>query len=341
MFSSRIKTNLFTALAWLLVCFGARSQTVVIQLKNGDRLTGTIVSENTNRVVLSTSWARDLAIPWSEISKREQIAPAPEAAKPAAATATNVVSTVTPVTPALPPVSAKKKPAIMQAKSWHGKIDVGMDLGFSERNRQLYYGNAKVIYAPEVLPDEIRTFASRFKNTFDYNATYGKTEGVLSANKMDGVSKTDVDIGKRLFIYNFVAVGYDQIRAIDFQYEIGPGVGYHLITRSNLVLNTEFGGNYQVQNFQNNVQNNRFFLRLAEDLTWTITPRLTLDEKLEVMPSIDTFRSFRLRFESNLRYKLWQNISLALSVLDLYDTKPAPGIGKNDLQVRSMLGISF
>ncbi len=55
---------------------------------------------------------------------------------------------------------------------------------------------------------------------------------------------------------------------------------------------------------------------------------------------------FRLRFESNLRYALWQNgsgqnIYLALTLLNIYETQPAQGVDKNDLQIRSSIGINF
>src|SRR5215469_12399932 len=49
----------------------ARAENVVLYLKNGDKITGFVVSEYTNRVVLSNSWARDLSVPLTEIKKRE------------------------------------------------------------------------------------------------------------------------------------------------------------------------------------------------------------------------------------------------------------------------------
>src|SRR5690349_1130643 len=50
------------------------ADTVTLILRNGDRITGTLTSEDTNRVVLSTPWIKELAIPAGQISKREGVA---------------------------------------------------------------------------------------------------------------------------------------------------------------------------------------------------------------------------------------------------------------------------
>ena len=50
---------------------------------------------------------------------------------------------------------------------------------------------------------------------------------------------------------------------------------------------------------------------------------------------------YRFRFESNLRYALMNYLFFTLTVLDQYDTEPPAGVGPNDLQVRSTLGVKF
>ena len=46
-------------------------------------------------------------------------------------------------------------------------------------------------------------------------------------------------------------------------------------------------------------------------------------------------------FETNFRYWLRSNLSLNLTVLDVYDTQPAPNVTRNDLQLRSSVGVKF
>jgi putative salt-induced outer membrane protein YdiY len=227
-------------------------------------------------------------------------------------------------------------------KNWHGDIQIGADLTFSERNREVFNAKAKLTYAK-----------NRFKSVFDYDATYGRTEveetvgGVerttwkKDADRMYGSVKTDFDLTKKWYVYNQAGIGYDEIRKIDRRYEVGPGVGYHLIQWTNFFLNTEAGVTYQKEERTDDTVQSRFFGRLAENAAWKITPRLSWDEKFEYMPSLQESGEFRMRFETNIRYAMLQNVFLNFSVIDIYDSQPATGIKQNDLQIRSSVGVKF
>lgn len=347
-------------LLWLLPSIALQSQTVALKLRNGDKITGKIISENTNQVVLGTSWAKEVPIPLVEIQSREIIPP------PAPVVVTNVAPAA-PATNAVPVVKAVQAPAAVAVgvpapktpvkpkppSSWHGDAQLGADVGLSATRRELYYGRFKITYAPvaDTGPNAKPRYVDRFRNTFDFNSAYGtvttdldhgRSRTDLSANRMDGTSKTDFDLGKKrkFFVYNLFGAGYDEIRKIDLRYELGPGIGYHVLARSNMVLNAEIGMNYQVQYLQDDTRTERFYYRFAEDFTWKISKTLTFDEKLELFPQVNQ-RDFRFRIESNLRYWLLENLSFNLTVLDLYDTQPAANVGNNDLQIRSSIGVKF
>jgi hypothetical protein len=300
------------------------AQPVVLHLKNGDRLTGTITSENGERVLLTTPWAKDLTVPVGEIVKREAVN---LAAPPAPAAGANPASATSAVAGAVAP-GGEVQPT--PPRRWGLDAQIGVDLGFSGTSRQLYSGRLKATYAHR-----------RLRNIFDYLFAYGQTDGTLSANRMDGALKTDVDVGRRVYLYNLAGAGYDEIRRIDFRYEVGPGVGYHLIVRPAFVLNTEFGMNYQAQYLADNRLTELFYYRLAEDSTWRITPRITFDQKFEFFPQVEDLGEYRFRFEANLRYWLLNNLSLNLTVLDQYDTALARTSTRNDLQVRSTIGVKY
>src|SRR5215203_1843803 len=52
----------------LLVTRASGAENAILHLKNGDRLAGTIISEDTNRVVITNSWIKELAVPLAEIA---------------------------------------------------------------------------------------------------------------------------------------------------------------------------------------------------------------------------------------------------------------------------------
>jgi hypothetical protein len=66
-----------------------------------------------------------------------------------------------------------------------------------------------------------------------------------------------------------------------------------------------------------------------------------LTQKAQFVPNVDDFGDYRLRLEGRLTYPLLKNLTLNLNVIDLYDSRPAPGVQPNDLQVQSTVGINF
>jgi hypothetical protein len=211
-----------------------------------------------------------------------------------------------------------------------GEAQVGADLVFSERKRQLYSGRFKATYAYD-----------HFRNLFDYTFAYGKTDGLVSDNRMFGTAKTDYDLNKRLYVYNLGGGGYDEVRKIDLHYEFGPGVGYRLVKLTNLVLNAEAGANYQAEYRSDDTKKELFFFRFAENSAWAINGRFSVDEKFEFFPRVEDFEKYRFRFESNLRCGLLSNLAFVVTVLDQYDTQPAHSVAQNDLQLRSSISVKF
>jgi hypothetical protein len=356
-------SNSILCLSLVFAATAIHAQIATFQLHNGDRITGSIINESTSRVVISNAWSKEIIIPLSEIKSRDIIATNAVAATNAPAMAKTNAPVVAKPAPAPKPVPAKTEPVVAAKPvvkpkpkfldDWHGDVQIGADVGLGETTRELYHAQFKITYAPvqQGGPGGSSRIIERFRNIFDYNAAYGtvtskegdgKSETALAANRMDGSSKTDFDLGtkRRIFVYNLVGAGYDEIRHIDRRYEVGPGLGYHLFTRSNFVMNAEAGMNYQAQYFQNDTKSERIYYRFAEDINWKISKMLTFDEKFEIFPEVH-FDQYRMRFESNLRYWLLKNISFNLTVLDTYDTQVAPHIDKNDLQIRSSIGLKF
>ncbi len=383
-------------LFWLICAWPVAGQNLVLHLQNGDRISGRLVSESTNGVVLSTAFAEKLVVPVPLIQKREVKEEAPAAAqepRPAVAPASGIVSelvltdkpslaqaadgaakppssaaapappSATPQAPAKPepkPEPAKapvakadppKKAEVSTAaeaakplepskfmkflKEWSGEAQFGGNKGVGTKDRESFSGLVNVTHTHTIGPGR------SLRNILQYDAAYGRTDGVLSDNRMDGTWKVDYDLKKRFLLYNAFRANYNEVRSIDFQYNFGPGFGYKWIVLTNFVFKNELGGDYEEQFFANGDRKSRYSLRLAEDLWWQVTPKIRMDEKLEVFPAVENPEDFRLRFEANLSYLLRQNLTLTLNVVDVYDTSVPPGVSRNDLQIRSLLGIKF
>jgi hypothetical protein len=308
----------------------------VLQLKNGDRLTGKIASETTNQVVFTTIWSNNITIPAEWITKRD-VVPAPTNAPVVIIAKTNAPSSM-PTIP-LPPAKAiaPPGPVVILAKTpqlWHYEAQVGINLQYNQISSQLYYGAFKTMYTGEL-----------WRNTGEFRINYGKVDGTLSANNANSTWRVEHDVNKtkRMFLFNAIGAGYDEVQKIHFTYDESAGAGYKVIERPNLMLTVDSGANYQKEYFYQEVEKDYFSLRLAEMLSWKVNPRVTFDEKIEFYPRLTSWSDYRVRAEANVGYKLNTagNLFLNLGIVDLYDTQPAAGTTQNDLQVRSSLGLKF
>ncbi len=309
---------------------GAWAQDTSLELKGGDRITGRILSETPERIVLSNAWSREWVIPIAEISKRTTL------------TGTNALLKTNLGAATKPFATTNLLFTSPLMRHWHGDIQLGADLTFSERNRQVYNARAKLSYTRAPL-----------KSVFDYDATYGRSEVEenvngrkvthqrTDANRMNGSWKLDFDLSRRWYLYNIAGVGYDELRKVDLRYEVGPGLGYRLVLASNFLANAEAGANYQQEERADDTELSRFYGRAAQNCAWRITPRLTWDEKVEYLPSIEDVELYKIRFETNLRYALLQNLFLNIALIDIYDSQPPDGVTQNDLQLRSSIGLKF
>jgi putative salt-induced outer membrane protein YdiY len=293
----------------------------IIYLRNGDRLSGKITSENSTDLTLEAGRLGKVVIPIGEISKREEVGAATTAAP-----ATNQVS-VPVAPPGTPPAAVVVTPP---PKHWNSEIQLGLNLRYTTRDQQEGLVIAKSSYNK-----------GRFREIFDYNFTYGQTEKIRTANRMTGASKTEWDFTPRTYAFGLAGASYDEIRKIDRQFELNPGVGHTWLNSSNLVFKTEIGLGYQDQFFADGSEVNTYAGRLAAIFTWRIWGKLMSDGRVEYFPSLLAADEYRFRFESTLRYPLSKNLSINLVVLDLYDTAAPPGVENNDLQVRSAVGVKF
>ena len=331
----------------------AAAQEVVLHLKNGDRLSGRLVSENTNAITLTNVFLGTLRVPLNEINRRE-VLPAPASPPPS----TNVTMTVpagtnapaaaapagTNVVKAAPPPEIKKKepkpplspanpeatPIASTPSAWKHDIRFGLNMRYADKDSQEFLTIAKSTYGKQP-----------FRHIFDVNFKYGQVEGVLSANSLTGSEKTEYQLSPKAYVFGLVGGGYDKIRRIDGQFELGPGMGMELLKKTNFVWKSELGLNYQRQYRDDDTRLDAFSARIAEIFAWRVWQNLTADLKLEFYPNFLEFGEYRFRLESTLRYPVSKRLSLNLDIIDIYDSQPAQNVKPNDLQIRSTIGVTF
>jgi putative salt-induced outer membrane protein YdiY len=330
----------------LLLVLPAAAQNVAIHLKNGDRITGRILSESTNAVTV-TNFLGSIQIPLNEIARREVLpAPVPVAAPTTstniAATGTNVVSGTNVVQgsapavvkkepkPPLSPANPEATPIASTPSYWKHDLRFGLNMRYADKDSQEFLTILKSTYGK-----------APFRHIFDVNFKYGEVEGVRSANSLGASEKTEYQLTPKTYLFGLIGGGFDEIRRIDAQYEIGPGFGIELLKKTNFVWKSEMGFNFQRQYRDDDTTLNQYSVRIAEIFAWRVWDTLTADLKLEFFPNVEEIGEYRFRIESTLRYPVNKRLSLNLDVIDLYESQPVHTVKPNDLQIRSTIGVTF
>ncbi|MBG88120.1 MAG: hypothetical protein CMO80_14625 [Verrucomicrobiales bacterium] len=362
-------------LALLLLIFAGNGFSAgrigVLHLVNGDRVTGLILSQDSSQVVLKTDWNPQLTIPSSLISRKEILqapikvtppSPAPPAIgqmrlKDPAPAITNAPPVAIQPAPPLPveakpapelpvpkptptpaPVIVETKPKKKKLKGvWSNDLRLGIDLQYSAIKRAIAHSRLRSSYT-----------LGNIRNLVDLSYSYGKSQGIISADRFTGTIKTDYTPRERWYAYHLGSTGFDLVRRIEYRYQIGPGAGYHLIKGkpllfedSKFTLNFESGGEFEDKRATSGISTQKYFWRLAENATWSINDSLTFTEQLEFFPQLGELSNHRYRFESNLAYKLLKNLTLNFTVLAEADPESITDFEPESLQVRSSLGFKF
>ncbi len=310
---------------------------LILHLKNGDRLTGTVISRDAGQVVLTNATLGRLVLPVAAI-EREEKPPADKASAPPAAAPAPAKVVAKVATPPPPPPSFWKR---YVSTNLHGSLQMGADLGYGTTHTEMYHGQAQLVHT-----------IGRVRDTADFSAAYGKTDGVLAANRMEGSLKTDVDLGsgKKLYVYNLGSAGFDEVNKLELRYQEGAGMGYKVFDRGHvfgkadaMVINLEGGAQYQEFHYIRTVppKKTEVSIRFGQNMTWRIPPKITLTEKFSFAPNVSNFADYRTHVELNAAYPLLDKWTLNLTMSDDYEAEPPLGVRPNDLQIRSSLGFKF
>jgi len=339
--------TLLTSMVLPLSLQAGETNRVTLHLRNGDRLTGEVLSETADLIILNTPWNPEIPVPKSEIQNQVAVDQKPEDTMAGDKAQQQDKALAVPGSeapaPALvllaKPSAAPKAPAkAEQPKHWKWNLKMGADYLSGVKDRQIYSVQTSLSYTRNY-----RSNPKKFlRNKIDYGLQYGETDGEISANSMVVGNKLDYDVFGNYYGYGVVGAGYDRVRKIEYQIEVGPGLGYHLVAERNVALDVELGLNYQYREGLNAAPNREIMqVRLAQEVTWEVLPRITLTENLALLPFLDELGEYQLRVGGNVGFGIVRHLSLNLTVLNLYDTQPAPGVPNNDFQLRSSLGVNF
>jgi putative salt-induced outer membrane protein YdiY len=176
--------------------------------------------------------------------------------------------------------------------------------------------------------------------SFDLDGTYGKTEGLTSAESLHGFAQWNHMFTDRFYGYARAEGLRDAIADVKYRITVGPGAGYYFIKEKQTTLAAEAGVSEVFQRLGTN-STAYTTLRLAERFEHKFQSGARVWENVEFLPRVDRFQEYLINGEVGVEASLAKNLSLQTYVDDNYNSKPAAGRKRNDVKLVSAVAYKF
>ena len=345
----------------MLLCFCAASALAdQVTLKNGDRLSGTIVKTDDDKLEMKSEFAGDIKLPGSAVGAIVSAEPLHIALK----NGQTIVGIVTTkdgkfeVAAATGSVEAPKAEVVAVRNNaeqdvymrmehpriidlWAALLDTGLSLtrGNSESTSFALTGKAA------------RT-AKRTKISLYSTEIYSRSTlaGVsnTTANAIRGGARVDVNLRGRSFAFGLADFEHDRFQDLDLRSVQGGGLGYHLIKEKDRTFDV-FGGltynqEYYSKPFRppnpSTTRKTAEFV-VGETLATKVGSRTTLSEQFNFFPNLSDTGDYRLQLDATAATKLKNWLSWQVTFSDRYVSRPLLGLKNNDVLFTTGLRLTY
>ena len=335
----------------LLLFVGAAVNAEQISVKNGDRLTGTLVSMDGKKLVFKTTYAGEVSIDWDSVDQFASDQPVVITTvdkKTVTGTVksedSNYVVTTTQGGQTIAKSDIAGMRSIADQAAYEKSLHPGMLEGWSGGGNfglALARGNSETTNLALGFDAKRKTQ----KDTWILNATsIYSTDAHLStttANSFQGLVRYDHDLTKRIFAYVVFAGGYDELQNLNYRVTPGGGLGFHAIATDKTTLDLLGGFGYTRESYSTGLTRNLLTLTLGDEFSYKLSTRTTIIQNLYYLPSLNDTSNYRITGNFGIATKLngWMTANVLFN--DRYNSQPVLGNRKNDVLFTTGLGVTF
>ena len=345
---------IFFVLSFLCCLPGGDALADELRLKNGDRLTGTIIKADGKTLTLKTDYAGTINIStdaiaevvskdplYLETNDGKTIIGKIEASGGKYEVETKETNKVSGEMAAVRAIRSQAEQAAyerMLKPSWFDLWNGGLDFGYS-----LTTGNTRTNTL--ALGANLSRQSKRDKTTLyaAYINAKNKNKGVTetTANAIRGGGRYEINLSSRVTTFGFADFEYNQIQLLDLRSVLGGGFGYYVVKRDRVQLQAFGGGAYNRENFSTGLRRNSGELFVGEDFALKLSDRVLFKERFQLFPNMTERGEYRHTFDSSLTTKLTNWMTWNVTASNRYISNPPSGSKNNDLLLTTGIGVSF
>jgi putative salt-induced outer membrane protein YdiY len=323
-----------------------------IVMKNGDKITGSIVKKDGDNLVIKTEQFGTVTASWAKVDSIQSDTAETvvvqgktvqgtvnEADGKVAIVANGATTTAAPADiTAIRNADEEKAYERMQNPAWSQLWAGNASLGFSGSA-----GNAETSTFTTAITAARVTRTDKTSLYFNDIKASATAVGVRSetAAAIRGGFAYDHNVGPRVFFGFSNDWESDKFQALDLRYVIGGGGGYHVTKGKRSALDFLLGADFNHAQFSTPATNKTGEYSVGNTYTFKLSNSTSLSQDLHFFNDFSNSSNFRGSFDIGATTKIAKWLTWNLSFSDRYLNLAAPGRKTNDILYTTGLGVVF
>ncbi len=191
-----------------------------------------------------------------------------------------------------------------------------------------------------------RTELTRFTVTADYDADRQRDNSTgtrsTSKNQLRGTAQHDYFLTKKHYVFGLTSAENDRVADLDLRFVVASGWGYQWVETDDFNFNTELGLTWTDERYEDDTEDDDFITGL---LKWNLERRLRKNVSFfqhgNWRPSLEESRTHIIETQTGFRSDITGTLFLEARVDWDWDSKPAPGANRQDVEYVFGLGYRF
>lgn len=303
-----------------------------ITLKNGDRLTGKVIKQDENKIILQTEFAGEITISKTNVEKVLLDASYSKEAEKVTKTENKDENTASATAAA--PVTTAKNRGLGFTAGWDGTANLGFS--FTSGNSKTSTFTAGVRAEKSSEKDKWTAYGNSLWNR---NRITGVN--VTTSNAVWGGLRYDRNITKKLFGFGSYDFERDQPQRLNFRSVVGAGLGYHAVKNENTELDFFGGAAWNKTWFVGNVTKSSAEALVGNTLKHKFNEKVKVQQGFTFYPNLTDTGEYRFVFDTTFSADLTKRMGWFVTVADRYNSLPLLGVEKNDFLFATGLKVAF
>ncbi len=350
----------FVCLLFLSLAPGLSADQVV--LKNGDTITGAIVKKDGAKLTIKSEFLGEVTMPWTAVKSLKSdaeltvVLPGGETVLGKVNTNADKLEVVTPAATKSAPlaeVNALRNGAEQKAfdrlqhpgflELWTGGYDMGLALARGNAHTESLtntFNATRVTRKDKITANFTEIYATARVNTVSSTGIATSTTNT-TASAVRGGWTYNRDLTPRFFVSTLNTYEHDRFQNLNLRFVAGGGFGVNAIKSDKTSLSLAGGGDYQRENFTNNLTRNSAEANFGDDFLHKFSAATSITQSLRFFPNLTYTGQYRMNFDLTMVTAVKKWLGWHITASDRLVSNPVFGAQRNDVLLSTGFRLSF